>query len=337
MSTRRSNAFNRCGRLARQSAGSVALALFLPLAACSGHVSAPTTAAEACDALSASRCSKLESCNPNGLLTTYGEVDICKTREQRACAVRAAANGSGATADSLTACSHAYDALSCDEVLQGVLPIYCDIHGSLAQGSACVSDMQCAGSNGYCRVQSGICGTCASRGAAGADCLADVDCQHALVCGKGANPAMVSPALQMGTCMAPGGDGTGCSGSNTCLATLACVNFVCVERTPAGARCQVIAQNCDGAHGFVCDGTGLCEQARTAIPGGACGLSSVDLSITECTGGAWCNTNGTGFAGTCESALADGASCDAMSGPFCLAPAACTNGVCVFPDAAACN
>ncbi len=332
----RPKTFSRNGR-PRRGVVSICLAIVTTLPACSGKTSDPGTPPQACAVLAASRCGKLQSCNPNGLLTAYGDAGVCETREQMACAAQVAADGSGAAVDGLTACAHAYDSLSCDEVLQGAVPSACDIHGSLTQGSVCVSDMQCAGANGYCRVQSGVCGTCATRGAAGAQCVADADCEHGLVCGKGPSPALGSPALEGGTCVAPGGVGESCPMTNTCLAALACVDFVCAERAPAGARCQPLAHNCDEAQGFVCDSNTVCEKIRTATAGAACGYSTADGSLTECTGGGWCNTNGTGVAGTCESALADGAPCDATSGPFCLAPAACTNGVCLLPDPAACR
>jgi len=41
--------------------------------------------------------------------------------------------------------------------------------------------------------------------------------------------------------------------------------------------------------------------------------------------------------GTCSAVAADGALCNAMSGPICLFPAACQNNACTIGDPSACK
>src|SRR5207237_8124643 len=122
-------------------------------------------------------------------------------------------NGSALTPDKFEACVTAFNAGSCADFRNGVLPAECKIAGSLANGTACGSDSQC--SSAYCKKPlNTTCGVCAARVPGGQNCTVDKDCQDGLVCGGG-------------QCKAPGVAGGTCSNNQPCLATLYCNNNTC--------------------------------------------------------------------------------------------------------------
>jgi hypothetical protein len=81
----------------------------------------------------------------------------------------------------------------------------------------------------------------------------------------------------------------------------------------------------------------VCSMAQLADAGGACGFSLQSMTFTECKAGGNCKMTAGTLMGTCEAAAADGATCDATKGPFCLSPAVCENGTCKIPDPASCR
>jgi hypothetical protein len=308
-------------------------AVLVVLVACSGAVSGPVTPAQACADLAKAICNQLDACEPNVVLTRYGDAAACVSRTQTTCPSLLAARGSGVTPDPVETCARAYGSLRCEDLLLGHLPADCAFHGSLPSGSGCAFDAQCAAPNDHCAIASGVCGVCGARSGAGATCRVDGDCQPGLVCAVQVAPVGGNPPS---LCLAPAGLGEMCDLGHPCLATLACVLFACQPRAGAGAACQLLSQNCDVVHGFVCGAAGTCDKARTTAAGGDCGQSLIDQSFTECTRGATCNTHGTAVFGTCDAPAADGAMCDSQSGPFCVSPAVCLNGVCTLPDPVAC-
>jgi hypothetical protein len=123
-----------------------------------------------------------------------------------------------------------------------------------------------------------------------------------------------------------------------------------------GASCDPsheTAADCDSTLELYCDAVKAnktfhtCLQAAKAGPGKPCG--TVNGVYTQCTGASVCEKlASTGDAGTtsvCVARAADGASCDTVTGPACMAPARCigtqldggTSGKCTLPDTTPCQ
>ena len=292
--------------------------LLVVVIACSGSTS--TTPQQACTDVASSICNKLESCYPFDLALLYGDVATCTARAAIDCPAAIGAAGSVATAANLEACSQAYAAISCGDLVAQTRPPACEVPGTLAAGSPCGSDLQCAGSNGYCKVSTGTCGVCSTRSAAGGPCVSTPDCQSGLAC-------------SLGACVTPGAAGATCSATQPCEGDLACQNGVCDQPLAAGAKCGPTT-SCNALLGDYCAPSGVCTQAQSAAPGAACGLSTT--GFTECAKGT-CKMAVASTTGTCESLAADGAACNAATGPGCLTPATCVNGACTIASPASCN
>ena len=52
--------------------------------ACSSG-SSTLTAQQACADVAAARCQKMEQCNPQGLINTYGDLSTCETKQSATC------------------------------------------------------------------------------------------------------------------------------------------------------------------------------------------------------------------------------------------------------------
>jgi hypothetical protein len=303
-------------------------ATFVALAAaCSGSTTTTTASPqEACTDLATSICNRLEACYPYAMTVAYGSTATCVTRAAIGCPSAVTATGSVATAADIEACAQAYSAATCDALLDNGAPAACQIAGTLAAGTPCGSDLQCAGSDGYCKPTTGSCGVCSSRAALGGACGANDDCQRGFVCATSATPA---------TCVTPGAAGATCSTAQPCVASLACVNGTCGTPIAAGATCTPAAADaCDAPGGYYCSAAGVCTQVQTAAAGAACGESTT--GITECAEGTCKPVTGTTM-GTCQAPAADGAACDATNGPGCLTPAVCINSACTIPNPASCD
>ncbi len=264
--------------------------IVVAVVACSGSTSSPPTAQQACNDLATSICNGLETCYPYGLTVAYGNTSTCITRAALDCPSAITATGSGATAADVEACAQAYSGASCEALLNNGTPSACQIPGTLAAGSPCGSDVQCAGSNAYCKVATGSCGVCSTRAAGGGTCTAGNDCQPGLSCVTSGTTS---------TCVAPAAQGASCSATTPCQASLACINGTCGQPLAAGAACTQSADTCNGAQGYYCSPANVCAQVQIAAAGQPCGLSG--STITECSEGT-CKTAAGTETGTVASA-----------------------------------
>jgi hypothetical protein len=314
-----------------------ALLLSAALVACSsssgGSADGGTTvsAAQAASDGASAFCARAQACAPAYVQLEWGDVATCSTRFGAQLVGTLASTGTSDTPSQIEACAKALPTISCDDLLGNSTPAPCRaMPGSLANGAVCGDDSQCSG--GHCKVPSQqTCGVCTTFAAAGASCTLDGDCDNGLTCFGG-------------TCVTPVASGGACdTTSHPCLPTLACNAGTCGTPGAAGASCDPTATDtCDNLHGVFCDGaTSKCVTAAFAQTGAPCGYVSGTLTIclagpgnaeAECKG-----LSATSPTGTCQAPAADGASCNATTGPFCLAPSVCVNGACQLDDPSACH
>jgi hypothetical protein len=290
----------------------------IALAACSrrgscGHIPDPGEADPACMDWAIHYCNRLAFCAPVSVQIGYGDVGRCIERTKPVCSAALRARNTGASSTSVAACAQAYDSASCDDVVVAKPPEACNVSGSLAPGSACGDDSQCAGPSGYCRIAADRnCGICAKRGPVGAACDSARDCQYGLVC--------------FFTCMAPVALGAPCDGmTRQCPETLVCFNYKCSSRGERGDSCDPRADSCDGDHSLYCQ-----PQEKVCVP-----YAIVEIGA-PCGTGTICKS-GSCLSATCIANAADGASCDGRAGLACEAPARCVEGRCQGPDPSACR
>jgi hypothetical protein len=286
-----------------------------------GHTGASGSgsADEACTDWASHYCSRLEYCAPLSAEIAYGDVARCIARNKLVCFSALSANGSGETPNSLKTCAQAYDSAGCEDVVVAKPPESCRVAGSLRTGDSCGDDSQCSGANGYCRMNSDqTCGTCSELGASGAGCESARDCAYGLVC--------------YFTCMLPVAPGGSCDGmTRQCPETLVCFNYTCKSPGQPGAPCDPRADDCDRDHALFCDPQArVCSHYAVAEVGAPCGPGTICKAAN-------CVYSGEGQQSTCVANAIDGASCNPVAGPFCMAPARCVDGVCKVPDASMCD
>lgn len=298
---------------------SVALVAFATAMACSPSNSATNqtslTEDQACTEFATNFCSRLSGCSTFQLVTTFESAGACQARMKPICLSVLQAPGTGFTPDKYDGCAKSYASASCDDLLVfGFRPAACQVKGTLANGAACGDSAQC--SSGYCTMDFfQVCGVCADPVAAGGPCSKSAQCQDGLVC------------LSPGTCVVPAKLGESCSNA-TCDGNLNCVDGLCAQPLAAGASCDPTQLYCDTHLGLQCDSTTQRCVERPTAPIGA-----------NCTAGQTCRASGScnSATGMCDSALADGAACNAGDSLVCQYPAQCIGGVCARPDPSTCH
>jgi hypothetical protein len=281
------------------------------------------TSDKACTDYAAAFCGKLQSCAPVLVSGLYADVTTCQARAKIGCMAALSAPGTTTTPNKLDDCAHALMPLGCDVVFQRTPPTACiPAAGPLADGMACGDDGQCH--SGYCRKAPGMtCGTCGPTGAAGATCARDEDCNAQLKCQNAKCAALVAPG---GTCDAdtPCLPPSVCAGSN-----------VCTTPGALGAACDM-THPCDFLQAQYCDPKSkTCVAVTLASSGVACGM--INGAFVACAGSSQCLMDAKTGTKSCSAVAPDGTSCDLTTGPTCLSPAECLNGVCHLPNAAACQ
>ncbi len=304
---------------------SLGAALSISVLACSSSSGgSPVSDDQASVDVSKAFCQKYSSCAAALVQSQYGDEASCEARFKLSILPSLAATGTGATAAQYESCAGDLASATCEDILDRNLPKTCQtVAGTLADGSACGVDAQCK--NKLCRIPDGqTCGVCSSVAAAGGACTADGQCDVGLKCSGG-------------SCVAFGAAGASCDGTHPCKVTLYCNDSgTCATPGKAGATCtKVGVVGCDLLAGLWCSTSKVCTQLDSAAAGKQCGL--IDSNFAFCTGGSTCRTATGQPSGTCEAPAADGATCDAINGPSCLAPATCANGLCKIDDPAACK
>jgi hypothetical protein len=340
--------------------GIVVASVSSALVACAGSTSSPVTDATdggshvdaeanatACATLAAADCAVLARCSPNGTSIDYGSAATCATREALSCNAALTAKGTSRTPAQDVTCAAAVPGDSCTTYLDGIQPSACNaLPGSGATGSACTFSAQC--SSAYCAIPTaGECGTCQAVPAPGTSC-ANLD---------GCGPAL---ACYHSTCVAYVASGGTCSATDPCTAGLSCViakgssTGSCMEQgTTVGAACdptEETAASCDATQELYCvhlkgdPNLHTCQKSPLATAGQACGDVAGVTSLCSSESVCYKTTIDAGTTGTCIARAADGAKCDTVTGPPCLAPARCigtlldggASGVCTLPGTTTC-
>jgi hypothetical protein len=301
---------------------------------------------QACGAVAAARCARLQACAPNTLLSNYGSTSACETSFTTSCVNALAAPSNGNTAANTEACAQAIPGWACADYQNDQnIPTPCQQQkGALASGTSCAFNGQCQ--SGYCQIPLyGRCGTCEAQPTAGTDCSNLANCGPGLECTEDTK-----------TCVVPQGSGKPCAPGMPCGYELSCVGAnadagtmgTCMAAgTTAGVTCDPkleAAGGCAEGQGLFCDGvTKTCQAYAIASGGEPCG--AVDGGAAECTGASRCVRGADGGPRTCVAPAAEGNGCvtPGNDGPGCLAPDKCvvtvdggTSGTCLQTTAAAC-
>jgi hypothetical protein len=319
------------------------IAFVLWITACgSTGLGTDVTADKACGDLAAARCNQMTACSTANarLVRDFGDAATCLAREKLACLNAVAAPSTANSPAGAEACSVAITGQPCTDFLDALTPQACVYFGTRAAGAPCAFAGQCQ--SNYCQIQKGTaCGTCQMQPPVGTSCANLVGCGRNLFC----DPVVM-------TCEAFAVSGAPCDRAAPCGAGLSCVGATMTAMgtcQPAaesvGAPCmptQRTAPGCDIAKGLTCSMAMTCAAIAFGGDGASCGVQT-DGSFVQCAGGGACYPLGA-RTGTCRAPAVDGAACDFMNGPPCLAPARCitagggaTSGTCQVVTAAMCG
>jgi hypothetical protein len=283
---------------------------------------APMTLEEAAIELARVLCTTWNDCESIALQWEHGSLAECISRNTQRGVWQATLADSGVSVAAFQACASAYQDLSCSERLSNatVVDACAAVHGSRANGSACLDGGQCT--SGYCDTPDFTCGVCATAPLLGANCTSSQQCAGGQVCATA------------GVCVTPQGSLGSCEDDGYCDHGYACVNHICRTRaTSVGDLCDPAVGNPWCASGLICDTTNhVCREMRVAQAGETCGW----------LGNVWraCAYYGTcSSTNKCPAVPAPGSTCSNASGPYCIWPNQCMGGKCVAPPtmAAACG
>ena len=128
--------------------------------------------------------------------------------------------------------------------------------------------------------------------------------------------------------------GAACDTSaGSCYGTLQCVSGFCADALGPGATCSAFPfGGCNSLGGLQC-AANKCTAIGLGAPGQACGV--IGGEIKGCAGGDCVNQSSA--RGTCALKLADGATCNAVTGAKCASGASCVAGSCTVLEPAACK
>lgn len=270
-------------------------------------------------ALSGTFCNKAAECTSDILINVvYGSADTCRARLLQQLQLGSKGQGYGVSEAGAAACNTALGSASCQDVLNGVVPDACKFTGTLADGTSCSDDAQCA--SGACFVDpAATCGKCGPRSPLGADCT-NSSCERGLKCGSNKK-------------CTDGTAGATCAKDDDCRAFTSCRGGVCVAPLQEGAACTAGDENtpCDLTKALFCQ-AGTCKKVPlTSVGNGEkCGATSLSpLTIALCTNGECTDDK-------CVPRAADGTTCTAAA-DNCQAPAECRNGTCALLDPNVCK
>src|SRR5262249_22748636 len=160
----------------------------------------------------------------------------CSARATPSCVKGLASTNTGATPAAYETCAKDVAAADCATVLPHAAPASCrPTGGKVAAGGACGDDWQCAG--GCCAISGdAVCGTCATRGAPGATCTDDENCDFGLVCaGEGGSKHCVAPGKGGDACDA----NHPCTSPNVCSGTTVTAQGTCAPAAAPGGSCAM--------------------------------------------------------------------------------------------------
>jgi hypothetical protein len=308
------------------------VSLLLIGASCGGtsSTSENATPEQACSDASETLCSTLERCAPFFFGVVWTDHATCVARSAFNCPKSFGLDGTSATPASLEACLMAARGATCGDVFRGIEACYTQ-PGTLMNGHACATHAQCQ--SAFCNPTAAGdgCGVCADKAAAGAACTVDEQCANGQKCVNIGTLAMPNKI-----CVAYRSQGDACSANEPCTPDLACKSGTCQPPDAPGAMCSNMPDTCSAATtGDTCV-AGICKSSlKIAKAGETCGLDLVAQTFTVCTGAAMCKTTGT--SSVCLAAAEDGAACNPATGPHCMPPAYCDNGLCKLRDPTSCR
>lgn len=286
------------------------------------------TAEEACAAYWEAACTEYATCFPTSSLIYFGDHANCLARMTAACTSGFSAPGTTSDPAQTAACASALVGLPCAQYTQLLareidLGVCSGAPGALADGAACGAASQCASL--VCDVPTDQpCGQCAA-GQLGDPCDGSKGCEIGLRCAQG-------------TCVSPGQFSEACNPSKPCSAIFYCTAGACADRLPEGSMCNPTAFDSPCQPGLTCNPLSKKCETFDAVPLGAtCGLGA-DNKLDYCQHGTYCKLT-SATKGTCVGAIADGQACQPQPSGFepCTYPSRCFQGVCRYPDAAACD
>lgn len=289
------------------------------VAACaSSSESSSDPGAAACSAWSAAWCGTMQKCAPYWVAANFGTAANCATRQAAVCMAKIKAPDSGLGAAAIEACASAVKtSVECDyynaiDAVEACRPK----PGARKNAAACGDHSQCQ--SGFCRgLDSGMCGTCATRSKVGAPCTVAADCEFGLSC---------TATQTIKVCAERAPVGGKCDASHVCLAPAVCMGGSCAAPALAGKPCDTTLKNCDAGLGFYChDQKAVCTAYKVANEDDACGYFDGDR--IACAYGLTCKLTG-GGQGECKKIPPDGTGCSAGTPNACLAGAVCDSGVC---------
>jgi hypothetical protein len=278
-------------------------------------------------------CNKFFECSPEATTQEFADVATCISRTSLSVNRFDQLPGTSWTTSKIEGCAAVISSSSCQSISEGISSDACKSEpGTLANGTPCGDDSQCAGGNcntstssdGGVVSQSTFCGKCETRtpstcGDAGA-CTSTEQCSYDTV-------------SRSSRCVTPAPEGSACSDGMPCVSGLTCSNSICSKRVGKGAPCTN-GSDCDSSLGLSCiDMT--CQLPAHVGPGEAC-----DYPSPRCSTGSECVYMGLvdgGSSSVCVTRAADNALCDESKGPRCTSPARCLSGVCTVPDYAQCK
>jgi hypothetical protein len=275
----------------------------------------------ACADYVAAFCGRYKACSNYWFLRQYGDDATCQARNLIGCAGQFAARGTTWTPAGLEACVAAIPTASCQELIMlNRLPAACTpAPGTLAMGESCAVDAQCQGQvclfGGF-----GSCGTCQTVSPVNSICVDSSECAAGTVCAGSSSP---------GSCTTYAAEGGSCNGV-PCAPWLLCQNGVCGKPEGVGGTCSSdpnALDPCDNFGGILCDSTMM--KCVAPVP---------DPTNQSCAGGSICSASySCATDGSCIPPIKEGDDCAVLSGPSCLAPSRCDNGICTLPDPARCS
>ncbi len=333
----------------------------------SGPVSSGVSAAQACADNAHARCIQLQSCSATDLQLRYGSESTCETRETDNCTTSLAEPLNGNTPAAVEACAGAYAGWACADYLNDTnIPPACQQQlGPIIDGGSCAIDGQCQ--SGFCAIPPGSsCGACSGVPKPGDSCAELTSCGPGLAC-----------TTDTVLCVAFGARGSACGKGALCGVGLSCVGADLSNGTQGtcrqagetlGAPCDPTEQlgaGCDRNTGLACNSgakeadagpegateggaddagtTGdagsagrTCQAVIVASAGQPCG-DDIDEQPVYCEADGVCTGASGTTPGTCTAAAADGAACNAATGPGCLIPARCIAGTCQYSGAQSCH
>ncbi|MCC6902567.1 MAG: hypothetical protein IT377_26585 [Polyangiaceae bacterium] len=211
---------------------------------------------------------------------------------------------------------------TCDQVAEG----------SVELGGDCAYDFDCKGT-AVCKTEAACPGKCTERGAAGASCSDDDQCQDGLVCGA---------ATQ--ACVKPGAENAACGGGvePECAPTLFCAGADAATKTAGTCKpmsavfAKKAGESCSYKDGTLCSPELSCVYDALPPTSGKCaakvasGAACKRLSVpSACPDGEYCEGSGTSADGTCTAKPGPGKPCaKSLGDDVCAAYSRCDGGKC---------